>query len=82
MMTPLVLCLLLSSMGGQATAQWSGNEIAGGVLGHETSDHCAICCASQAPYTMTCAQESQVSSLQSTVEQQQSLISSLQVGRT
>ncbi|XP_078605257.1 microfibril-associated glycoprotein 4-like isoform X2 [Branchiostoma floridae x Branchiostoma japonicum] len=85
-MTPLVLCLLLSCMGGQATAQWQGNELEQGVaVGHETTDHCALCCASQATYATTCAQESQVSSLQSTVEQQQStseqqqsLISSLQ----
>ncbi|XP_019643622.1 PREDICTED: microfibril-associated glycoprotein 4-like [Branchiostoma belcheri] len=82
MMTPLVLCLILSSMGGQTTAQWQGNELEQGVVnvaGHETSDHCALCCASQATHAATCAQESQVTSLQNTVEQQQSLISSLQI---
>ncbi|XP_078605261.1 microfibril-associated glycoprotein 4-like [Branchiostoma floridae x Branchiostoma japonicum] len=81
MITPLYICLLLlSCMGGQATAQWQGNEITGGVVdGHDTSHYCALCCATQAPYTTTCAQESQVSSLQSTVEQQQGLISSLQL---
>ncbi|XP_019643624.1 PREDICTED: microfibril-associated glycoprotein 4-like [Branchiostoma belcheri] len=79
MMTPLVLCLILSSMGGQATAQWPGNELEQGVVvGHETSDHCALCCASQATYAATCAQESQVSSLQTTIEQLQSLLSSQQ----
>ncbi|XP_019643623.1 PREDICTED: microfibril-associated glycoprotein 4-like [Branchiostoma belcheri] len=72
MMTPLVLCLILSSIGGQTTAQWPGNEINGGVVvGHETSDHCALCCASQASYTTTCAQESQVLGLQNTVQQLQ-----------
>ncbi|XP_066295017.1 microfibril-associated glycoprotein 4-like isoform X3 [Branchiostoma lanceolatum] len=81
-MTPLVLCLLLSSMGGQATAQWQGNELEQGVVGgHETSDHCALCCASQATYAAACAQESQVSGLQNTVEQLQSLISSQQAAQ-
>ncbi|XP_078686985.1 microfibril-associated glycoprotein 4-like [Branchiostoma floridae x Branchiostoma belcheri] len=79
MMTPLVLCLILSSMGGQTTAQWPGNELEQGVVvGHETSDHCALCCASQATYAATCAQESQVSSLQTTIEQLQSQLSSEQ----
>ncbi|XP_078687243.1 microfibril-associated glycoprotein 4-like [Branchiostoma floridae x Branchiostoma belcheri] len=79
MMTPLVLCLIISSMGGQATAQWPGNELEQGlVVGHETSDHCALCCASQATHAATCAQESQVLGLQNTVQQQQSLISGLQ----
>ncbi|XP_066293839.1 microfibril-associated glycoprotein 4-like [Branchiostoma lanceolatum] len=80
MMTPLVLCLLLSSMGGQATAQWSGNEITGGgVLGHETSDHCAQCCASQG--SDTCAPESQVLGLQSTVQQLQAQIQLMQTSQ-
>ncbi|XP_078605260.1 microfibril-associated glycoprotein 4-like [Branchiostoma floridae x Branchiostoma japonicum] len=78
-MTPLVLCLLLSCMGGQAKAQWQGNELEQGVaVGHETTDHCALCCDSQATHTATCAQESQVLGLQNTVDLQQSLISSLQ----
>ncbi|XP_035684426.1 microfibril-associated glycoprotein 4-like [Branchiostoma floridae] len=80
-MTSLVLCLLLFSMGGQVTSQWQGDElhVEGGVaVGHETTDHCALCCDSQATHTATCAQESQVFSLLNGVEQLQSLISSQQ----
>ncbi|XP_066293837.1 microfibril-associated glycoprotein 4-like isoform X2 [Branchiostoma lanceolatum] len=81
-MIPFFICLLLSYMGGQATAQWQGNELEQGVVGgHETSDHCALCCASQATYAATCAQESQVLGLQNTVQQLQSLISSQQVAQ-
>jgi len=70
MLTPFLLCLLLSYTGGQATAQWQGNEITGGVVdGHDTSHYCALCCATQG--TDVCAQESQVLSLQNTVQQLQ-----------
>ncbi|CAH1271823.1 CILP2 [Branchiostoma lanceolatum] len=65
MMIPLFMCLLLSSMGGQTTAQWQGNELEQGVVGgHETSDHCALCCASQATFAATyCARICDVGSL-------------------
>ncbi|XP_035685156.1 uncharacterized protein LOC118421761 [Branchiostoma floridae] len=80
MLTPLVLSLLLSYTGGQATAQWQGNEITGGVVdGHDTSHYCALCCATQG--TDVCAQESQVLSLQNTVQQLQAQIQVMQTSQ-